>query len=244
MKKILDKRINKGQIGIRWLGQSGFLLKTQDNKIIIIDPYLSNSVEKKSGLKRLVPIPLNPEDAEADMVLCTHDHLDHTDPDTLPKMKKIKKFVGSAFSCRHFKALGIDDSKIIEIKRNREKIIEGIKILPVYARHTDDSVGYVLSACNVTIYITGDSEYDEELKKNAKYNPNILIICINGKYGNMNIKEAAMLTKCLKPNIVIPTHYGMFEENTVEPKEFLHVVEKTGIETMVKILDFNKYYIF
>ena len=67
---------------IRALGQSGYILKTESSEIII-DPYLSDSVNRVAGRPRLLPIPLKPEEIFCDAVICTHDHLDHLDPDTV-----------------------------------------------------------------------------------------------------------------------------------------------------------------
>lgn len=44
---------------IRFLGQSGYVLETERNKIII-DPYLSDAVNRVVGRPRLLPIPIDP----------------------------------------------------------------------------------------------------------------------------------------------------------------------------------------
>lgn len=72
---------------IKPLGQSGYVLKTENSKIII-DPYLSDSVNRVAGRPRLLPIPINPSDISCDAVICTHDHLDHLDPDTVYSLIK------------------------------------------------------------------------------------------------------------------------------------------------------------
>ena len=55
---------------IRFLGQSGYILKS-GNTEIIIDPYLSDSVNRVAGRPRTLPIPINPEDISCDAVICT-----------------------------------------------------------------------------------------------------------------------------------------------------------------------------
>ena len=64
---------------IRFLGQSGYILKS-GNTEIIIDPYLSDSVNRVAGRPRTLPVPINPKDIKCDAVICTHNHLDHLDP--------------------------------------------------------------------------------------------------------------------------------------------------------------------
>lgn len=63
---------------IRWIGQSGYVIKT-DTTEIILDPYLSDAVNRIVGRPRLVEPPIEPEKIRADAVICTHNHLDHLD---------------------------------------------------------------------------------------------------------------------------------------------------------------------
>ncbi|MCK4307815.1 MBL fold metallo-hydrolase [candidate division WOR-3 bacterium] len=244
MKNILDKQIPKGAVGIWWLGQGGFIFKTFRDKIIFVDPYLSDSVEKKDGLKRMVGISIKPEEVAADFLLCTHDHLDHTDPETLYRIDKVKIFIGPSSVVKHYKQLGISAEKIIEINQMKEKIWGDVKIFTAFARHTEDSVGYIFNFNGITVYITGDTEYDEKLKEVSKFKPDIMLVCINGKWGNMNYKEAALLTKNIDPKLVIPMHYGMFKENTANPKDFIRYLEKLNFKGEKKILESNECFLY
>ena len=45
---------------IKFLGQSGYIVKTEKTEIMI-DPYLSDSVNRVAGRPRILPIPINPE---------------------------------------------------------------------------------------------------------------------------------------------------------------------------------------
>ena len=71
-----------------------------------------------------------------------------------------------------------------------------------------------------------------------------MFVCINGKWGNMNYKEAVKLTKEIKPKIVIPMHYGMFKENTVDPNLFIEELKKEKVDVEGKIIEFNKVFIY
>ena len=53
--KVLTTTIGEGQIGVFFLGQAGFVLKTAGGKLIAIDPYLSDCCERYFGFKRLMP---------------------------------------------------------------------------------------------------------------------------------------------------------------------------------------------
>ena len=72
---------------IRWIGQGGFMLKDGKTEICI-DPYLSDVVNRVSKYPRMVEAPFLPEELKSDIVICTHNHMDHVDIDAIPLMKK------------------------------------------------------------------------------------------------------------------------------------------------------------
>ena len=72
---------------IKWLGQSGYIL-SDGKTTICIDPYLSDCVNRIANRPRTRAVPFNPEDLKADVLICTHNHLDHIDVDAIPLMKK------------------------------------------------------------------------------------------------------------------------------------------------------------
>ena len=68
---------------ITWLGQAGLLFETEDKKIIV-DPYLSDSVKEIEPQNyRRVPVDERFLQIKPDIIVLTHNHLDHTDPETL-----------------------------------------------------------------------------------------------------------------------------------------------------------------
>ena len=70
---IQNRRVPDDALGLWWLGQASFVVKGAGTTIFI-DPYLQPNPQ------RLVPPALEPEQVtNADLVLCTHDHLDHVD---------------------------------------------------------------------------------------------------------------------------------------------------------------------
>src|SRR4029079_17623395 len=72
-----------------WLGQSGFLLK-RGGRFLLVDPYLSDSLTKKYAATDTPHVRMSrrvvaPERLGfVDVVLATHGHTDHLDPETLP----------------------------------------------------------------------------------------------------------------------------------------------------------------
>ena len=68
---------------VTYLGQAGLLFE-RDNFKIMIDPYLSDSVEKINPKNyRRVPVDESYLKLKPDVMIFTHNHLDHYDPETV-----------------------------------------------------------------------------------------------------------------------------------------------------------------
>ena len=62
----------------------GGLLFENDRIKILVDPYLSDSVGSLDERKhRRIPVDESLFDVQPDVILITHNHLDHLDPETL-----------------------------------------------------------------------------------------------------------------------------------------------------------------
>lgn len=219
---------------IKWIGQSGYIL-TDGNTTICIDPYLSDVVNRVVKRPRMVEAPFLPEELKSDIVICTHNHLDHVDTDAILRMKK----ESTLFLAPEDAEKTLSDCGVIHYSPFDEGAtvkIGDFEIEAVFADHTVPAVGVIIKYGGVTLYFSGDTEYNEKLEALKKYNIDIMFICINGKLGNMNVDEAVKLTKIIHPKVGIPTHYGMFASNTENPEKY---AEKLACGF---IMEYNKTY--
>lgn len=220
---------------ITFLGQSGYVLKTK-NAEIMIDPYLSDSVNRVAGRPRMLPIPVRPQEIRCDAVICTHDHLDHLDPDTVSQLQDGQFFLTTQEGKDHLARLGRTNAKTLSVG---ERVTVGdCKITAVFAHHTVEAFGIVVEAEGKTLYFSGDTLYDERLFGIRDYHPDIAFVCINGRLGNMNVSEALKVAKHIEAKINIPNHYDMFASNSENPHLFSDRISG-GM-----ILEFNRPYIF
>lgn len=246
----LKERIAAASLGARtmaifWLGQGGFVFKSPQGTTIFIDPYLS---ETGRELRRIAPIPLRPEEVEADLVLFTHSDLDHLDENTVPGIaqgcSKVK-FGGSRKCLAKAEELGIiPPERMVYIEVGEAIEVGDFKVSAVYAEHGGGPQGYVLDCGGPVTYITGDTLLRPQLEEVKRFWPGILIVCINGQGGNMNVHEAAYLARALRPHLAIPMHYGMFNTNTVDPQGFIEALRVQAVGVPAFLCELGGGYIF
>jgi len=210
---------------IRWIGQSGYIL-TDGKTEVCIDPYLSNVVDRIAYRGRMVEAPFYPEELKSDVVICTHNHLDHVDIDAIPLMKKDNMLLlapsdakKQLFECGVTKFKEFDEGTKLEIG--------DFVLTAVFADHTVPAIGVIVKYGDLTLYFSGDTLYNKKLENLKKYDIDVMFICINGKLGNMDVTDAVKLTKIISPKVGIPTHYGMFESNTEDPEKYIRQIENS-----------------
>lgn len=219
---------------LRWIGQSGYILEDETTQIII-DPYLSDVVNKVASRPRMVEAPIQPEDIVADYIICTHDHLDHIDPESIEKMKLDDIHFLTPSSCKErLRTLGCKKITTIDVG---EQISAGkFVITAIFADHSVDAIGIIVEYASKKLYFTSDTLYHKRLEELKELGITIMFVCINGKLGNMNVDEAVKLTRIINPQIGIPTHYGMFASNTEDPFRYTSQIDNGFI------MEFNKEY--
>lgn len=204
---------------IRWLGQGGFLIRDNaETTEILVDPYLSDAVNRNGTCPRQRPVPIQPADVKSDAVICTHDHLDHLDTGAVPDMPEDTFFVATYEGCDTLDRLGRHNHRAVREGDTLEVGAFSVRI--VYALHTCEAFGVILETDGVRLYISGDTLYDEKLFDIAQYRPDITCICINGRMGNMNVGEAVVTAKKIGARLNIPDHYDMFATNMEDPVKF------------------------
>ncbi len=206
---------------IVWLGQNGLLL-SEKGRNIIIDPYLSDSVEKINSLNyRRVPVDEEFFNIRPDIIILTHNHLDHTDPETLEKY--LKKYDNITVLASHnawsnIRSMG-GGHNYVSFNRHTTWTQYGIKFKAVYAEHSDDrAIGVIIDDGEKKYYITGDTLYNEEVFSDITEEIDVVFLPINGVGNNMNMTDAKEFVERIKAHQVVPMHFGMFDE--IDPEDF------------------------
>lgn len=218
---------------VRFLGQSGYLLETE-NSSIFIDPYLSDSVNRVAGRPRVLPIPIDPREIACDAVICTHNHLDHLDPDTVSQISDRQFFLTTHEGVEHLCQLGKRNYQALS--ENETVTIGDFQITAVFATHSAEAFGVIVKADGKTLYFSGDTLFDQRLFAIAEHHPDVTFICINGRLGNMTTEEALKVAGKIGAKINVPNHYDMFASNSADPHLFADFISGGFI------MEFNKNY--
>ncbi|MEX2535619.1 MAG: MBL fold metallo-hydrolase [Trueperaceae bacterium] len=233
------------------LGQVGVAIRGPW-ETIYIDPYLTYNDGNGGRLDRLFPPPIDPHEiANAAVVLVTHAHIDHFDPQTLAPIAAASPqalFVGP-HSCDFIEA-GIPAERTVVPPTLKPLSIASATVTPIPSAHTEldrseegyPYFGYVIEWNGVTLYHAGDTViYDQHqpsatpglLDTLGNWSIDVMFIPINGRgyfrtaqglKGNTDAREAAVLAETLDVKLVVPTHYDLLAGNGANPAHFVDIV--------------------
>jgi L-ascorbate 6-phosphate lactonase len=257
-----------GQVALWHLGQASFAVRAAGTTVLV-DPYLAPHPD------RLVPPPFAPDEATGvDAIVCTHDHLDHLDRETLPALAAAspeatvvvpRPFAGEVA------ALGVPDGRIVGAQPGETVRIGGLALHVLPASHSDDPaegygfgrersgglyrfLGYVLEAGGTRVYHAGDTipfEGLEELLR--KHRVQLALLPINGRdparealglAGNLDEREAAHLAAGARVDALVPMHYDMFAANPGSPARLLEIVDGERLDVAVIVLSRSRPFVY
>ncbi len=206
---------------ITWLGQAGLLFET-DQTSIIIDPYLSNSVATVQPQNyRRIPVEEKFLSIKPNVIIITHNHLDHFDKETLKNYlnDNSKVTVLSPSSVwKEIRQFGGNKNNYVLFNDATVWSENGVEFRAVKAEHSDEySIGVILNFNGKNYYVTGDTLYNEKvLLSLPKVRFEAVFLPINGKGNNMSATDALKFAKRLRAKYVVPMHFGLFDSLTGE----------------------------
>jgi L-ascorbate 6-phosphate lactonase len=247
---ISSTAVDIGSVALFWLGQAGFAVKSPGGSIVLIDPYLTDCVERLANFKRIMPSLLQPAQVTACLLISTHEHPDHLDVDAIPIIAAASdtRFAGPAECVRFYREIGLAETRYWTLAPGREVVYEDIRVTTVPADHGDlapDSVGIVLDVAGVRIYHSGDTAFSpDRLRPVENLRPDILLPCINGAFGNMNGEDAARLARFVGARLAIPHHFWMFAEHNGDPAAFLDACKRLAPNTRTQLVTAGEEFIY
>jgi len=180
---------------IDFLAHASFLFTNTAGHRFMLDPYESGGFSGRVGY--------DPIDVEPDVIIITHDHLDHSHTETIPGHFEVVRYEGEP--------LGVP-----------------VRSVQVYHdMHEGTRFGGVIDAKiftidGMTICHCGDiGELLDDSDKRKEFGDIDILIIPTGGYYTLGPEGAAEVTRRLQPKVVIPCHYKTtkcgFDIEPVEP---------------------------
>ena len=196
-------------------------------------------IASRVGVIYVDPLDIPDERHDADYILITHDHYDHFSPEDIRRVAK----VGSVLVVPEKmsgKAQEVSDAvgRMETVKPSIYREINGLEFETIPAYNTlkpfhpksAEWVGYILRIDGKRIYIAGDTDATKEAKA---VKCDIAIVPIGGTY-TMDAKKAAELVNTIRPDIVVPVHYGSIVGKVSDGDVFAENV-KSPVKVVFKI---------
>ena len=232
-----------GHTHLFYVGQAGYIIKSQRGQLLGIDMYLTECVERVEGhmgFKRLLPKILDPFDLVFDILIATHSHFDHFDMDAIPQLmsnQKTKLFASKECK-KEVERLKMNHQNCTYVAPDDSVKAGDFLIDFVNCDHglgAPDAVGAVINVDGKKIYEAGDTclRLDQAGETKSKGPFDVMIAPINGAYGNLNEKECVMLAEAISPKLTIPCHYGMFASHGGNPGLFYQYAAEKNIDCLL-----------
>lgn len=228
----------EGKTLLTWYGQSAFKITTPAGKVLLIDPWIINPLNK-NGAKDLAALD------KVDLLLITHGHGDHVGSANEIAKKTGAKLVANYDLARALVQYGgfpenlaergnlafpggelnlLDgEVKILLVPAVHSSVVEGVAGSPLPGKvvYGGTPGGFVIAIKDgPTIYHTGDTDVFSDMSLIGSLNKiDVMLTCIGGHF-TMGPKRAALAVKLVHPDMVVPMHFGSNPLLKGTPAEF------------------------
>ena len=228
-------------------GQMSVVLKWRKT-VLYIDPVLADLCGEQGKSCRCYQAPYTPAMAKADVVLCTHSHGDHMQPETLQGMHDANPqclFIVPAPEVPFALSLGLSQNRVLGAVAGQPiSLGDGLRVVPVAAAHetyrqdehgNEYALGYVINMGALSCYHSGDTLLTQKLLDDLRAQGTIDVACLpvngcdferhtRGIVGNMDALDSAYLAHAIAASLVVPMHFDMVRGNTSDPLQFAAVM--------------------
>ena len=223
------------KLSITWLGHATFIITTPGGKRIVTDPWLEGNPVCPPHMKKI---------DQADVILLSHGHFDHTG-DIVNVARTTGATTVAVFELASWlERKGVQNT--VGMNFGGTARIAGLEITMVPAIHTSsitegDRTEYLGLAAGFVVktedgrrfYFAGDTAVFGDMRLIGEmYAPEIAFLPIGDHY-TMGPEGAAMAARMLAVRQVVPMHWGTFPVLTGNPESLKRLVEPHGIDVLV-----------
>jgi L-ascorbate metabolism protein UlaG (beta-lactamase superfamily) len=213
-------------VDITWLGHGTFQLKLESGEVIVLDPWTDGNPAYPKGHRF----------DRVDAILISHGHFDHIH-DAVPLAQRFKPQVVAIFETGHWLE-GKGVTNVTPMNKGGSQSAGPVTVTMTHAVHScgilDDgkiiyggeAAGYVLGLPDGRrIYFAGDTNVFSDMALIQElYQPQLAMLPI-GDLFTMSPREAAVAVRMLKPERVIPMHFGTFPPLTGRPQRLQELIK-------------------
>jgi L-ascorbate metabolism protein UlaG (beta-lactamase superfamily) len=191
-----------GDLAISFIGH-GTLMFTLGEKVIHVDP-----VGREADYSTL---------PDADLILITHEHGDHLDPDAVAELRKDGTEIVVSGSCEG----SLEGAAVMRNGETRTAAGLRIEAVPAYNivhmrsegmpyHPKGNGNGYIISFGDLRVYVAGDTENTPEMKELQGID--VAFLPMNLPY-TMTPEMVADAARAFRPKILYPYHFGDTDTN-------------------------------
>jgi len=223
------------------LGGPSFLFRTAETTIWI-DPYFYGTPDDAvPDAYRATVIPVNPEEVRvADIVISTHDHIDHCHEGTvMPIMRNTGAFcVAPQSSAKLMREWGVPDARLTQVAAGDAISFRDVEISvhPSYDPNEPHAVTYVLRSSGTSLFVSGDTARGPALAEIGAGNAIDFALLAFGRTWYMNEEELIAAACELAPATLLPFHWEFWRNHTGDVVRLLEIFHRERPPFDLKLL--------
>jgi L-ascorbate 6-phosphate lactonase len=225
------------------LGGPSLLYRTPQ-ATIWIDPYFYGTPDDAvPDAYRAVAIPINPEEVRrADLVISTHDHVDHCHGGTLVPITRNTSAMclGPQSSAKKMREFGIAQERIREVRAGDTAQIGDVQIYvyPGYDPNEPHAVTYVLANGGTKLFVSGDTGDGPALDEVAAAHDLDYALLAFGRTWYMNEAQMLAVARKLRPKTLLPFHWEFWRNHTGDIGKLFEIYyqDRPGFDVKVLLI--------
>jgi L-ascorbate 6-phosphate lactonase len=252
MHPLEEIEVRDGSIGIHWFGQNSFGIKDSSGAIYMVDPYFPRDRQVEKFIHPQPPV--DEKEIRTDYVLLTHDHGDHTCPESLGRIQAAfptVRYFGPGESISRLREMGIPGEQLTtmtagDVQKAGAALIHAVPSKPAGGIPEDgipapdvEHLGFVLETGGVRMYISGDlvhtfSRQADLLAPLIRLKPDIGLLTTHPTEGEFpDFQGSVEMAVKIGLKTAVPAHYGCFTTRTFDPSAWAAKFPHLGPQPLI-----------
>jgi len=245
--------IPAGKVGIHWFEQSSYAVKDAAGMLLLVDPYFPT--QRPANRFVHTQPPAYGEELPANIVLLTHSHGDHTDPESIGQIQRAHAdviYVGPQDALDKIIAqAGVSATQTRVMQAGESITVHGVTIHAVYAKPPNGDpkagiappdvphLGYVVEMGGQRLYFSGDpihtfADLPELINPVAALKPQIGFLTNHPNEGEFPFFDgSARMAQHIGLKVAVPAHYECFVKRNYDPQEWAKHLPANGPKPLI-----------